>query len=702
MTREGNYLWFSDQNYHYIGKTTTGGSLMADFNPNDNTIKDLTWDGTNIWTINTSGTIKKFSPSGALVETISGLLTGGWGLTYDGQYLWASDPGADKIYQISLSEDTAPPGPPSVVCATHPIESVWYSNPDPLFHWTPPADPSGIAGYSYLLDTAAETLPDTTVEGTDTTATYLSLQDGIWYFHCRAQDGAGNWGEASHYKIRIDTTPPVEGTIVIAGGADTTSSLTVSLSDLGAEDEHSGMGQGAAMRFSNDGVSWSEAEPFASSRTDWDLSQYGGNHSSGLKKVYVVFSDVAGNWSALFFDEIVYSAPLRVVTESLAGGTVGFAYAETLSAAGGWPPYEWELVTGALPPGLALDASGVISGDPDSAGTFPFTVRVTDSNMSSATRDLSITILVEAVKGDVNGDGVINVLDLVTVVRYILGLEEFSPLQLWAADVQPDGAINVLDALGIVNIILGMPPAARPTSPGRAVVSIKRDSGSSGERGSFSITLESQVPVAGIQLHIRVTQGSELAGPPQLAPWSQSLQFAHRAEGDRITLLMYSLSNETIPPSESAPIVTLHLGEGAAPVQIENAILADSDGEAIPVEIKAEALSSQAGWALLQNYPNPFNPVTSVQYSVISAQAPTTSSQYSIDSEQSLPRITLKIYNILGEEVRTLVNEPKRPGYYTVTWDGRDRAGAPLPSGVYFCRMEADGRSQTVKMTLTK
>ncbi|MFQ6093799.1 MAG: T9SS type A sorting domain-containing protein [bacterium] len=66
-------------------------------------MRDLAWDGTYLWAINTSGTIKKFSTHGAQLSSISGLLTGGWGLTYDGTYLWASDPGADKIYQISLS-----------------------------------------------------------------------------------------------------------------------------------------------------------------------------------------------------------------------------------------------------------------------------------------------------------------------------------------------------------------------------------------------------------------------------------------------------------------------------------------------------------------------------------------------------------------------------------------------------------------------
>jgi len=105
VTREGNYLWFSDQNYGYIGKATTGGSLMANFNPHDDAVRGVTWDGVHIWAVNTSGALKKFTTAGTLVEAVSGLLTSAWGLTFDGTHLWASDPVTDRIYQISMLSD---------------------------------------------------------------------------------------------------------------------------------------------------------------------------------------------------------------------------------------------------------------------------------------------------------------------------------------------------------------------------------------------------------------------------------------------------------------------------------------------------------------------------------------------------------------------------------------------------------------------
>lgn len=86
------------------------------------------------------------------------------------------------------------------------------------------------------------------------------------------------------------------------------------------------------------------------------------------------------------------------------------------------------------------------------------------------------------------------------------------------------------------------------------------------------------------------------------------------------------------------------------------------------------------------NYPNPFNPTTIIKYDLPDAG-----------------RVTLRIFDNLGREVRTLVmDEEKLAGFYTVQWDGDDKEGRKAASGLYFCRIFYRGKTRTMKMTLMK
>jgi len=89
-------------------------------------------------------------------------------------------------------------------------------------------------------------------------------------------------------------------------------------------------------------------------------------------------------------------SPLAVSTTSLADGSVGTAYSQTLTATGGTAPYTWTVATGTLPAGLNLSAAGTISGTPTAAGTASFTVSVTDSAAPAATATRALTLNVTA------------------------------------------------------------------------------------------------------------------------------------------------------------------------------------------------------------------------------------------------------------------------------------------------------------------
>ena len=86
------------------------------------------------------------------------------------------------------------------------------------------------------------------------------------------------------------------------------------------------------------------------------------------------------------------SAPLQISTAQLPGGFVSGIYNSTLAATGGSTPYNWSLLSGSLPNGLSLNSSGVVSGTPSLAGSFPFTVQVKDASSTTASRNFSINI----------------------------------------------------------------------------------------------------------------------------------------------------------------------------------------------------------------------------------------------------------------------------------------------------------------------
>jgi hypothetical protein len=99
-------------------------------------------------------------------------------------------------------------------------------------------------------------------------------------------------------------------------------------------------------------------------------------------------------------------------------------------------------------------------------------------------------------------------------------------------------------------------------------------------------------------------------------------------------------------------------------------------------------------YTLFQNYPNPFNPTTKIKFDVVSGFP---LGAYGND------KVVLKVFDILGKEIATLVNESLKPGSYEVTFDARQPGlGSQLPSGVYFYRLTTDNFSDIKKMILLK
>jgi hypothetical protein len=108
-----------------------------------------------------------------------------------------------------------------------------------------------------------------------------------------------------------------------------------------------------------------------------------------------------------------------------------------------------------------------------------------------------------------------------------------------------------------------------------------------------------------------------------------------------------------------------------------------------PIGIKPISNEIQVEYSLHQNYPNPFNPFTKIKFDI------------PVGTRRGV-FVHVKVYNLLGREVATLVNEQLKPGTYEVEWPAPTGDGSNFASGVYFYKLISGDFVETKKMVLIK
>jgi hypothetical protein len=223
----------------------------------------------------------------------------------------------------------------------------------------------------------------------------------------------------------------------------------------------------------------------------------------------------------------------------------------------------------------------------------------------------------------------------------------------------------------------------------------------SGDTGTFTIIMKNDVTVNG--LHFILQYEPNLITPTKIisVDWAGFLTgtIASLFGEDKINFLIYDQGYNFIASDsgiifEVEYIVKDSLSDSTkAHLVFTEAMAADSSIMMLPFEfingeisispsvgVKETPNISPIKFELHQNYPNPFNPSTTIQFDIPKAAF-----------------VTLKVYNVLGQEVATLVNEKREAGRYEVEFDG-----SKLTSGVYFYRLQAGSFVQTRKMILLK
>lgn len=125
-------------------------------------------------------------------------------------------------------------------------------------------------------------------------------------------------------------------------------------------------------------------------------------------------------------------------------------------------------------------------------------------------------------------------------------------------------------------------------------------------------------------------------------------------------------------PSDGYLAIATH-GNGIYSAQLDAGDLAVNDSN-LPTHFE-----------LTQNYPNPFNPSTTITFT--------------LDVNGT---VTLKVFDLMGRKISTLLNNVKKAGTHHIVWNGKDTFGNEMPSGLYLYSLESNGRVYTKKMQLLK
>jgi hypothetical protein len=309
--------------------------------------------------------------------------------------------------------------------------------------------------------------------------------------------------------------------------------------------------------------------------------------------------------------------------------------------------------------------------------------------------------------GDVNGDGFIDILDLIDVVDHILERRLLTGPSFVRANIAPwgignpaptpDGVVNVQDLTVIQNIILtGIYPSGVILN--KPIFIVENEGNSLNKTTSeaevelyitsegISVRLNSTVGIRGAQIEL----GSVVDNTSNMIIDSKLGGGFYNQINELLRVLLYDQGgNAFVQPGLNYVANMPFEISNPENISVEKIVLVDIMNNKVGT-INVEIFYNNApeipvDYSLSQNFPNPFNPSTSVNFSV-----PTSG------------LVTLKVYDMIGQEVATLFSGNAERGTYTLVWNGKDNSGNFVSSGSYIYRMTSGDFTQSKKMLFLK
>lgn len=283
--------------------------------------------------------------------------------------------------------------------------------------------------------------------------------------------------------------------------------------------------------------------------------------------------------------------------------------------------------------------------------------------------------------GDMDGDFQRSPADVAFAISALVGGIADDSLEMNAADLNGDGRYTVADLVFLANLIVSEGTVFLPGDGKRESVGIiaEVDADRSGEE---RVLLRSELPyeISAAYLEIELPDGAGDVTGVSSGGGDANLWFAR--EGKKLRVL---LAGEAVP---FALAIQLHGGTPLRSVSLSEIscseksgalhLLVSDSGGIVPVVPPGSLL-------LVPNRPNPFNPETEIEYFLSEAG-----------------QVRLRVFDITGRVVATLVDRPAVAGWHAAVWDGSTETGGKATSGIYFGLLEANGSTRTIRMALIR
>ncbi|HAP34744.1 MAG TPA: hypothetical protein DCQ28_01935 [Bacteroidetes bacterium] len=338
------------------------------------------------------------------------------------------------------------------------------------------------------------------------------------------------------------------------------------------------------------------------------------------------------------------------------------------------------------PSGASIDSTGLLRFIPaaNANGINFVVVQVKDDSLIFVNDTVKIRV---NIYGDVSGNGGITAYDAALVLQNFVDTTMFTSLQKRIGDVSGNGEISALDASYLlqysVGLISSFPGGLGKQQQVQAILS------------AFSFRIEKSKEPNQYDLYISVNKPSQVFGLSMDLGYDSSIvipnSFYKTALTDSMVMASKFFSDQVkiamagINPMNNAGDIIKFSFLLKDPNYPKNALLftmkkfilneTDHTNEIGGITLNVRDLAQlPTVYKLEQNFPNPFNPTTTISY-----QLPDASS------------VKIVIYNMLGQEIITLINEQQSTGYFSMLWNGMDNSNRKVSSGVYIYRIEAVG-----------